>query len=520
MVGKDMTDPFTDVADELMSRSTDAPPTDSGANDAASTDMASDFPAAPSPTAGTKTKKHVCPYCGAVTNVVDKPTGPCPRCSMDDTPATRAATKSRIGPWYVLQSRNPSAPGMKWATLLSLVSKGQVTPRSVVRGPTTHQLWKFAAHVKGLSREFNLCYSCGGEIEKNTNQCIHCDRLQEPPVNPDTLLETRDIAAASGPRAPIQREIRSAPMPMPMAGQAPSMPAIDQPTDLVIAGPIPPSAPAAAQDDTRRPFNPDDGILSAKELAAAFQLDFNPQIETPMPAAQQESHNPPRVLKTLVVLFFLAVIGAGAVVYIKPEYHDKATAWINQQLKSSKHYLASATDKKSADANSTANKTALPFGASAAAPTTPSGEQSKPADSSAVTPSGASNTAAPADASANTAAPTNPQPSPAPVVISAPNPPTPTPTPAADHSQPDQSANTAAPQNAAPTAPPPAAAQQTATPPAPAAPSPAAQQTAEQQRQEQLQKIIRCLEHAESRLASNRSAGRAQQDTLSWRHHG
>ena len=68
-----MTDPFTDVADELMTRSTDLGGTE-----------------APSPsTPGARTKKHVCPYCGAVTAVVEKPTGPCPRCNMEDTPATR-----------------------------------------------------------------------------------------------------------------------------------------------------------------------------------------------------------------------------------------------------------------------------------------------------------------------------------------------------------------------------------------------------------------------------------------------
>jgi hypothetical protein len=53
---------------------------------------------------------------------------------------------------------------MKWDTLLSLIKRGQVTANSIVRGPTTHQLWRRAAHVKGLSREFGLCYSCGEQI--------------------------------------------------------------------------------------------------------------------------------------------------------------------------------------------------------------------------------------------------------------------------------------------------------------------------------------------------------------------
>src|SRR5262245_17436356 len=139
-----MSDPFTDSAgDELMSRTTDFP-----ASEVQFSDRASGAP----PT-GKSGRKQCCPYCGAIVSA-DVAGQPCPRCTMEDTPATRSATKARIGPWYVLQSRNPAAPGMKWTTLLQLVEKGQVTPRSVVRGPTTHQLWRFAAHVKGLSREF------------------------------------------------------------------------------------------------------------------------------------------------------------------------------------------------------------------------------------------------------------------------------------------------------------------------------------------------------------------------------
>lgn len=286
-----MTDPFTDVADELMTRSTDM----------------GGIEAPPPPVTGAKTKKHVCPYCGAVTSVIEKPTGPCPRCNMEDTPATRAATKARIGPWFVLQTRNPSAPGMKWATLLSLVSKGQVTPRSVVRGPTTHQLWKFAAHVKGLSREFNLCYSCGGEIERTSNQCPHCDRLQEPPVNPDALLESREL----GPRLPVQREIK-------------------QPTDLVVAQP--------QNDELAKRRNPDDGILSAKELAAAFQLDFNPDAPVVVnPPAPRARRSPKRALAALILL---AAIGCGAVLFARPDYREKSLAWISSTYGSIKNSIS------------------------------------------------------------------------------------------------------------------------------------------------------------------------------------
>src|SRR5690349_9884253 len=58
--------------------------------------------------------RHVCPFCGSVNDAIE---GPCPRCTMENTAETRKATKSRIGPWYVLQSRNPAAPGMTHDTL-------------------------------------------------------------------------------------------------------------------------------------------------------------------------------------------------------------------------------------------------------------------------------------------------------------------------------------------------------------------------------------------------------------------
>src|ERR1700743_795596 len=65
--------------------------------------------------------QQVCPFCG----VVSDGTHPvCGRCTMENSAVARKATKLRIGPWYVLQHRNPAAPGMKWETLLAFVRKG------------------------------------------------------------------------------------------------------------------------------------------------------------------------------------------------------------------------------------------------------------------------------------------------------------------------------------------------------------------------------------------------------------
>lgn len=140
--------------------------------------------------------RFVCPFCGSVN---ESEQAACPRCTMENTAAARKATKARIGPWYVLQTRNPAAPGMRFETLLAFVRKGKVRPRSVVRGPTTHQLWRFAAQVKGLSREFGICYSCAGTITAGANICPQCNRLQDAPPNPDALLEGAPVAAAPAP---------------------------------------------------------------------------------------------------------------------------------------------------------------------------------------------------------------------------------------------------------------------------------------------------------------------------------
>ena len=145
--------------------------------------------------------RSVCPFCG---NINSRSDDRCLRCDMPNTTTTRQATRSRIGPWYVLQSRNPSAPGMKFHTLLNLITKGKVTDRSVVRGPTTHQLWRFAGRVRGISREFGLCYACCAAIEPTATHCFSCQRSQMPPADPDMLLDDAEIAP---PRRPVVRDV-------------------------------------------------------------------------------------------------------------------------------------------------------------------------------------------------------------------------------------------------------------------------------------------------------------------------
>lgn len=159
-----------------MSTATDAPRQSTGGPEAADASGAAQAPK----------QRHVCPFCGTLN---ESAVTSCAKCTLMNTPQTRRVTRGRIGPWYVLQSRNPAAPGMKFDVLVGFIRKGQVTARSIVRGPTTHQFWRYAAHVRGVSREFGLCYACGADINTESHLCLHCGKTQGPPDEADVLLE-------------------------------------------------------------------------------------------------------------------------------------------------------------------------------------------------------------------------------------------------------------------------------------------------------------------------------------------
>jgi hypothetical protein len=340
--------------------------------------------------------RYVCPFCGAVNETME---GPCPNCTMSNTAETRKATKSRIGPWYVLQSRNPAAPGMKYETLLGFVRKGRVKARSIVRGPTTHQLWRFACQVKGLGREFGLCYSCGGSIEHDAQLCPQCNRLQDPPADPDVFVEGQGgggsgepaapaaptasvgapvVTSEEAPRTPIFKQIKlpapldfSTPVPAPVEAKVepakpvasvfepgpvgPPAPVPVQPpvasapaSEVSAPGPVaPPPAPGPVPADAGRK-RAGDVILSARELAAAFQLDFDAADSRPSRGAAFDNsppwsdgseatltpRHPPRrrrkrrTGRVLLLVVLLALGGFGAYLYVNPAFRQRVVDWV------------------------------------------------------------------------------------------------------------------------------------------------------------------------------------------------
>lgn len=321
--------------------------------------------------------KIVCPFCGQQKSASSEP---CPRCTMEDTPATRQATKARIGPWYVLQNRSPSAPGMKYATLLWLVNKGHVTPRSVVRGPTTYQLWRYAAHVRGLSREFGLCYSCGGALQKSDHLCAHCERPQDPPVDPDVLLDVRDGAGQL--RTPVMREVEPPARAVEPIRETPESRDVRAATEArrtppPTTTPMAPVAPMpAAHDDVDDDYEDEEDeveqtatvsaraeeprrgerpsphsemivrprpnqdlartggrMVSATHLAAALQ---DPADDAPAPRSRRWS-----ALNVILFLLLLCTGAGAAVLYFKPEYREPTAKWASGTWNAVRTKLAS-----------------------------------------------------------------------------------------------------------------------------------------------------------------------------------
>jgi hypothetical protein len=232
---------------------------------------------------------------------------------------------------------------MKCSTLLALIRKGQITPRSVIRGPTTFQLWRFAARVKGISREFGLCYSCSAELQRTSTFCPRCSRSQELPPNPDVLLENEPQTSKT-----VYREVNPRPEtpPEPARAEAPqSAPAVEtEPVRQtrsasadITRGQIPPAAetmaelaeipsphnaPAALQSRPKQ--RPQEGVLTPRELAAAFSLQYDPTMD-----ASRRARRGGNGKNILLVAILLLAVGAGvSTFYFIPSLRQRFIAWV------------------------------------------------------------------------------------------------------------------------------------------------------------------------------------------------
>ena len=139
----------------------------------------SDAPGNPSPWTS---RQNPCVYCG---QVISRTEERCPHCRTSFSLAVRKASREVVGNWFYLDSRNPSGRGVTLETLIKMIEKGRIKPDSIVRGPTTHHDWMFAAETPRLAKYLGMCPHCFSEAKPEDTFCTRCQlNMNNRPAEP------------------------------------------------------------------------------------------------------------------------------------------------------------------------------------------------------------------------------------------------------------------------------------------------------------------------------------------------
>jgi len=122
-----------------------------------------------------------CVYCG---QVIARGSDRCPHCRTSFSLAVRRASREIVGPWFYLDSRNPSGRGVTFEMLIKMAEKGRLQADSIVRGPTTHQDWMYAAETPRLAKYLGLCPHCFASAKPEDTYCTSCQlNMNERPAD-------------------------------------------------------------------------------------------------------------------------------------------------------------------------------------------------------------------------------------------------------------------------------------------------------------------------------------------------
>ena len=140
-----------------------------------------------------------CVYCG---QIIERTSDRCPHCHTSFSLAVRQASREVVGNWYYLDSRNPSGRGVTFETLIKMIEKGRIKPDSIVRGPTTHHDWMYAAEAPRLAKYLGMCPHCFAKAKPEETFCTSCQLNMNarpadprPGIPPDLVKEPFHVAA-------------------------------------------------------------------------------------------------------------------------------------------------------------------------------------------------------------------------------------------------------------------------------------------------------------------------------------
>lgn len=133
-----------------------------------------------------------CPLCGET----QYEQSVCKQCGGALDPDGLLLAEASFGPWYVRDEENPFAPGMTYDLLIQRIRDEKVHHYSLVRGPTTRQLWIVAKRVPGIAHILGRCHQCDGHVDSTSRACPFCEVAFGGYRDRDSLgLETKETLA-------------------------------------------------------------------------------------------------------------------------------------------------------------------------------------------------------------------------------------------------------------------------------------------------------------------------------------
>jgi len=118
-----------------------------------------------------KSRIILCPYCG---RTQPPPRERCDACGGWFEPLSLKATHIAMGPWYVRDKQHPFRPGCSFEVLHEQIASGRIKPTTVIRGPTTRQLWSIARNTPGVAHLLGYCHACNDPTPQDALLCPHC----------------------------------------------------------------------------------------------------------------------------------------------------------------------------------------------------------------------------------------------------------------------------------------------------------------------------------------------------------
>ena len=117
-----------------------------------------------------KVKMVICPWCGEPQPAAST----CRSCHRSFDAQTRQDLLAMMGPWFVRDEGHPFSPGLAYERMVELVTAGELDRSSIVRGPTTRQMWTAARRTPGLSHLVGYCFACDAHVRADARSCPEC----------------------------------------------------------------------------------------------------------------------------------------------------------------------------------------------------------------------------------------------------------------------------------------------------------------------------------------------------------